>query len=184
MVLFDSVVGIANSLLGFIPLPGILAQPIVSHIYVDIFFIVVFAGVILLSKLLTFKRLALALFLSTIMGILVGGAYFAVMALFVQLPLLILWKFVIFKKKDELGGEAGGEELGKVGGEEFGKAGGEEELGLPKAEEFKETGMPEFTPESPDIEQPQKKLCPYCHNPLRYIEQYQRYYCDYCKQYR
>jgi hypothetical protein len=184
MVLLDSIVGIANSLLGFISLPDILTQPVVSHIYADIAFIAVFALVILISKLLVFKRLFLALLISLILSIVVGGVYFATLALLAQIIFIVIWHFIKFRKKDELGGDMGGADLGKMGGEDFGKIGGEENLEMPKAEEFKETGMPEVTPGMPEVEHPKQKLCPYCHNPLRYIQQYQKYYCDYCKQYR
>ena len=180
MVLLDSVVEIVNSLLGgFVSLPSTLTQPIVSHIYVDIAFIAVFVLIILLSKFLALKRLVLALALTLTLAMLIGGAYFAVLAIAVQIFMVLVFK-IVFRKKDDMGGggdlgKMGGEDLGKIGGDDLGKIGGDElgsigggdlgkmggdELSLPKAEEFKEPGMPELTPGAPEIEKPKQKLCP------------------------
>lgn len=179
MVLLDSVVGIVNSLFGFIALPDILVNPLVSHIYADIGFIAVFVVAILLSRILVLKRLAIALAISLALAMLVGGAYFATLSLAVQIFLIVVFK-IVFRKKDEFGS---GADLGKMGEEDFSKI-GSEGLDLPKSEASKEPKMPELNLDMPATEEPKQKLCPYCRNPLRYIAQYQRYYCDYCRQYR
>lgn len=181
-----------NLLYPLLPLPEILTKPLVSNVYVDISFIAILIAVIVISKFLITRRLLIALAVSIIFSIVVGGVYFALAVLAVQIPLTVIWKFFVFgKKKDELGAGMEKEMKGRKGKEadmnmDFGAdiGGTDEGLGLPEAEGMNMPKSAEVVPGMPDVSPKKAKLCPYCGNELRYINQYQRYYCDYCKQYR
>jgi hypothetical protein len=161
----DSLIELSNAIFSnIIKLPEQLTQPILSHIYVEYAFLGIFFLAIVLSRFIGFKKTFFMLIAVAVLGFLVGGLYFATVAMVAQIPFILVMKFAKRgegggegdlgdigggKEEDfgdlgkEMGGkEEGGEDLGLgdlgKGPPELGKEpelpGGEEELGLPKEE--------------------------------------------------
>ena len=170
----------------FIPIPETLAQPFIINEYGAIAFLVLFFITLAFARFLSYKNWAILFAILAATSFVFGGFYLTLLTIIVQVPLVFILKI---GKGEGIGGLGKGmDDFGKEGKGLFGKKKKKEDefgdlgdlgKGMDETSEFKdvETTTPPMQPISV------QKVCPYCNTPLRYVSQYQRYYCDKCQRY-
>ena len=165
----------------FVGLPAI--GPFLNTEYAGIIFFGLFLMTVLMSKFLKFRYISPLIILTSFTGLILGDIYVAffsfvlLIVLFFAIKTLKLYeklfgflKFVvvrIVKKKEDEPDENKKEPFESEGSKEnFDEAGSKEN--------FDEVGSKMST---------NQKICPYCNSPLKFIPQYQRYFCYSCQKY-